>query len=88
MGGDSARGPSGERGDGRERRAPPKTVYRMALDGTLELVALRTGVTDGAFTEVLSDELSVGDVVVVGVSSENEARSGMTPPPGFGRGGR
>jgi HlyD family secretion protein len=73
----------------RERRSgPPKVVYRLTPSGALEPVALRTGVTDGSFTEVLGGELSAGDAVVIGLNAESSP-SNLTPPPGFGSpGGR
>lgn len=86
--GDTTGGGAGELAGGRERKSPSKSVYRLTADGTLELVSLRTGVTDGAFTEVLGNELVPGDKIVVGMDSENDERPNMSPPPGFGRGGR
>lgn len=54
--------------------------------GQLETVQVRTGATDGTYTEVISDKLSVGDEVVVGVGTE--ADSGGSAKRNDSRGGK
>ncbi len=49
-------------------------VYRVR-NGALEAVAVRTGLTDGAYTEILSG-LSEGEVLAVGLSLAGEAGRG------------
>lgn len=77
-------------------RRPPQTIWVMdPATKQLSPVPIRTGITDGRFTEVVSGDLKEGDNVVVGlVTSKVEG----PPPPGSsnpmggrspaGRGGR
>ena len=62
---------SSARTAGRQRQAarPGQTIYTLAADGTGEPkpVEIRTGITDGRFTQVVSGELKAGDTVVVGL---------------------
>ena len=70
-----------------EPRMKRGTVY-VLRDGKPMPVNVRSGITDGASTEVISDELKAGDPVVVGVESSGQTgQSNLTTPPGFGRGG-
>jgi HlyD family secretion protein len=56
--------PPGMRGD---PRAPDTGNTLWVLhDGVPQRIAVRTGYTDGLYTEVLSDELKVGDEVLIG----------------------
>src|SRR6476469_196427 len=80
---------AGRAGGGPNRR-PPQTVWVMdPATKKLNSVQIRTGITDGRFTEVVSGDLKEGDNVVVGLAtSKVEGR----PPPGSsnamgGRGG-
>ena len=55
-------------------------VYVMR-GGEVVQVAIRTGRSDGSYTEVLSGEIEEGDVIVIGsapLSSEGQARAGQT----------
>ena len=71
-----------------EARMKHGAVY-VLRSGKPQRVDLRTGISDGASTEVLSDQLHAGDPVIVGVESTGKsAQSNLAPPPGFGgRGG-
>ena len=74
-------------------RKPPTTVYVLGDDGELKKVEIRTGITDGRFTQVVEGGLEQGDKVVVGTAtSKADSRSlpaGMGPSgPGGGRRGR
>lgn len=51
------------RAEGRKKTAKGATVYRLEGDALVP-VSVQVGVTDSRFTEVLGDELKVGDVVV------------------------
>ena len=42
-----------------------------------------TGLSDGAYTEVRSDELKAGDAVIVAVEAGKSATN-LQPPPGMG----
>lgn len=48
------------------------------ITGKLEPVAVRTGISDGKFTEIMTDKIAVGDSIVTGASgngSEKESKS-------------
>lgn len=60
----------------------PGTVY--ALRGAQPVrVALMAGMTDGAYTEVQTDQLRPGDAVIVGIEASKTATN-LQPPPGMG----
>ncbi|HJQ38378.1 MAG TPA: efflux RND transporter periplasmic adaptor subunit, partial [Thermoanaerobaculia bacterium] len=69
-------------------------VYMLVVDGkkqSLKPVEIRTGISDGRFTEVVSGTLKPGDDVVVGLATskvESAAPMGGGGGPGGGpRGG-
>ncbi|MEO8431932.1 MAG: efflux RND transporter periplasmic adaptor subunit [Acidobacteriota bacterium] len=90
----SAAGGRGGRGGaagGRSAAARPQTVY-VSVDpkGDPKPVEVRTGITDGRFTQVLSGDLKVGDPVIVGLATTKAATTGRSPvgaPTGGGRRG-
>ena len=98
-GGGGPMGGGGGGGGGQRPRSAPQsahTIYTMATnvppspDGTIkpQSVRIRTGITDGIYTEVLSG-LQDGDTVVTGVKM-TAAQMATTPPQGgspFGGGG-
>jgi len=71
-----------------EPRMKHGTVY-VLKNGKPQPISVRTGISDGASTEVISDQLRPGDLVVIGVESTGKpANASLAPPPGFGgRGG-
>jgi HlyD family secretion protein len=82
------RGPAGAAGQmprGRRGAAEAKmqTVHILGPDKKLKPVQIRTGITDGRFTHVVSGELKPGDAVVVGVATSKVEG----PPPMGGSGG-
>ena len=52
-------------------------MFRVTQAGTLETVAIRAGLSDGAFTVVMSAEkappLALGDAIVIGTLKADEA---------------
>jgi len=48
-------------------------VWILNSKGKLEPVFVRTGISDGRFTEITTDELKPGDQIVMGVSSNSDA---------------
>jgi HlyD family secretion protein len=80
----------------------PGPTYRpgavqILVNGKPSRVALLTGITDGAFTEVRTDKLKPGDLVIVGMEASSRGANLQPPPgmggpqfrgPGGGRGGR
>ena len=80
---------------GRQRAAGGKpekgwqTVYRLAADGKLQPVQVRTGLSDGKFSEVLEGELAAGETIVVGLATTKAgAAAGASPLGQGGPGGR
>jgi HlyD family secretion protein len=57
----------------------PQTVYVLGADNKLKAVEIRTGITDGHFTQVVSGDLNVGDSVIVGLAT---SKVDSNPPPG------
>jgi HlyD family secretion protein len=53
-------------------------------DGKPVRVRVMTGISDGTFTEVRTDSLKEGDMVVTGLESPAASANGLTPPPGMG----
>jgi multidrug efflux pump subunit AcrA (membrane-fusion protein) len=53
----------------------------MNSSGKLEPVSVRTGLSDGRFTEVKSQSLKPGDQIVLGATSTAEAAAGPTTNP-------
>ncbi len=82
----------GTAGSGPERgawapltREPVEDLY-VLRDGKPVRITVRTGLSDGSFTEVRSDELREGDAIVVGVEQPRQ-RANVQLPPGMGGGG-
>jgi HlyD family secretion protein len=51
------------------------TLYSLAADGTLQLARVRTGISDGASTEVQGQDVSEGMKVIDGLASTKTAAS-------------
>jgi len=90
-------GAAGALGAAPPMRKRPQTVYLMDAEGKLKPVEIRTGITDGHYTQVVSGDLKVGDMIIVGLATskvETNAPPGSAGPmgggarPGGGRGGR
>jgi HlyD family secretion protein len=78
--------PQGANGAG--ERAPggykPGTVYVLEA-GKPKAVPVTTGITDGTMTELRSQDLEEGDLVVVGTEAAANAQNrNLQPPPGMG----
>jgi HlyD family secretion protein len=68
-----------------------QTVYTVAADGIGDPkpISIRTGISDGRFTQVASGELKPGETVVVGLATTKaDASTGNRPGGGPGGGGR
>lgn len=75
--------PRGRRGRAAPAAVKMQTVYVLGADKKLKPVQIRTGISDGRFTQVVDGDLKAGDEVIVGLStSKNEG-----PPPMGGQGG-
>ena len=71
---------------GGERRMRPQTVYQPPPDPSDEPkpVAVRTGISDGRYTQIVSGELKEGDSVITGLATARAEITGAGP----GAGGR
>jgi len=90
-------GAAGAMGGAPAARRRPQTVYILGADNKLKAVEIRTGITDGHYTQVVSGDLKEGDNIVVGLATSKVETN--APPgagggpmggarPGGGRGGR
>jgi len=70
-------------GNGGENPTKQQTVYVLGADKKLKPVQIRTGISDGRFTAVVSGDLKIGDPVIVGVATSKVEG----PPPMGGQGG-
>ncbi|MBY0266188.1 MAG: efflux RND transporter periplasmic adaptor subunit [Burkholderiales bacterium] len=66
------------------RTASRGRVWLLDADGKPKSVALRLGVTDGSFTEVLGSELKAGDEVLIGTATGAAAAAKGSNAPRFG----
>ncbi|HEY0141247.1 MAG TPA: efflux RND transporter periplasmic adaptor subunit [Thermoanaerobaculia bacterium] len=82
LGGAASQMPMG-RGRGGNAGGKSQTVYILAADKTLQPVEIRTGISDGRFTHVVSGGLQPGAEVVVGIATSKVEG----PPPMGGQGG-
>lgn len=85
----SAKPVKGER-DGRVARAGAalgRTIWKQNDSGELASVGVQTGISDGSFTELLSDNVAEGEQVIVGIEQARGAKKGGDLPPGFGSSG-
>jgi HlyD family secretion protein len=73
---------------GAEQAAPSRTIWKEGPSGDLEPIHVQTGISDGLATEIVSEELSEGALVVVGIDRPKGDRTGNDLPPGFGSGGQ
>ncbi|MBK5281530.1 MAG: hypothetical protein JJE16_05530, partial [Nitrospiraceae bacterium] len=73
---------------GRGAMATSRTIWKQGPSGELEPLHVQTGISDGLVTEIMSEELSEGALVVVGIDRPKGDRSGSDLPPGFGTGGQ
>lgn len=76
--------------DAAQRPAPHglKRVWREGPSGDPEAVPLQTGISDGSFTEIVSDALHEGDLIMTGIESPRAGQRSDSLPPGFGGGGQ
>ena len=71
---------------GRKKEPLGQRVYVIGKDGKLQAVPIKTGVSDGAYTELAGGNLKEGDLLVTGEAPKGSSRSGGSPP-GMGFGG-
>jgi HlyD family secretion protein len=61
-----------------------KIVWKLTENESLTRIPVQTGISDGVATEILSGDLTEGDVVVVGIAQSLGEEKGSELPPGFG----
>jgi HlyD family secretion protein len=72
-----ARRPRGGQDDG-----TPGRLYRLDASGNPQVVPVRLGVTDGAYTEVMAGGLQTGDAVIAGASRADAPADTNAQPAG------
>jgi len=89
-GGRPAKGSGAElaAGAGKGTMALSRTIWKIGPSGELDPLHVQTGISDGLATEIVSGELSEGELVVVGIERPKGERGGSDLPPGFGSGGQ
>jgi HlyD family secretion protein len=84
-------GSTGGRPAGGARKTPlrPSTIYTPdGLKGEPKAVEIRTGITDGRYTQIVSGDIKAGDLVIVGLATAKAATTGSpVGAPGGGRRG-
>ena len=60
-------------------RKRPQTVYILGADNKIKAVEIRTGITDGHYTQVVSGDLKPGDSIIIGLAT---SKVDSNPPPG------
>jgi HlyD family secretion protein len=67
-------GQGGMRGSGRHGSRQASRVWMQDESGNLQIVMIRTGVTDNNYTEVISGDLKEGQEVITGAESTSSSR--------------
>lgn len=67
---------------------PVRMLWKQVENGDLVPATVETGISDGMATEILSDGVSEGDQVIVGIEQSRDARRSSQLPPGFGSSGQ
>jgi HlyD family secretion protein len=77
---------TGQGGQGGQRRQPSR-VWIQDKTGKLQVLFLRTGITDNSYTEILRAELKEGDEVIIGKLTAGQTTAATAGGPGRGPGG-
>ena len=73
-------------GSARAGQKNSQTVYVLTETNTLKPVSIRTGISDGHYTQVVSGDLQPGQKIVTGLATLKVNVSGTSGrPPGIGR---
>ena len=71
---------------GKKKEPMGQRVYVLGKDGKPQTVSIKSGVSDGAYTELTGGSLKEGDLLITGEAPKGSSRSGGSPP-GMGLGG-
>jgi HlyD family secretion protein len=79
-------GETGGGGRGGQKRMRPQTVWEPGSGPKSEpkSVEVRTGITDGRFTQIVSGDIKAGDVIITGLATAKAAATGASPMGGGG----
>ena len=65
---------------------PQKWIYRLNNNQRVERLKITTGLSDGTMTEILSDDLKEGDILITDIKNDNDDKDkNKTPPRNMGR---
>jgi HlyD family secretion protein len=67
--------------------APQRPIWKQGDNGELSSIPVKTGISDGSWTEVVSEAIAEGDEVIVGIEQLRGAKKPGDLPPGFGSSG-
>ncbi|MEO5957011.1 MAG: efflux RND transporter periplasmic adaptor subunit [Nitrospiraceae bacterium] len=83
-----AKGAESSGGAGRGGMPPTRKVWTQGPEGELESIVVKTGISDGVATEIVSEALTENTQVIVGIERPKGEKGGSDLPPGFGSGGQ
>ncbi|HEY7585876.1 MAG TPA: efflux RND transporter periplasmic adaptor subunit [Candidatus Deferrimicrobiaceae bacterium] len=66
-----------------EKEPPGSRVYAAGKDGKPQAVQVKTGTSDGTYTQLVEGNLKEGDLVIVAEVRKNQAAAGGGSPPGM-----
>jgi HlyD family secretion protein len=84
-------GATGGRAAGGARKTPlrPSTIYKPdGPNGEPKAVEIRTGITDGRYTQIVSGDIKAGDLVIVGLATAKASATASPVGGAPGGGGR
>jgi HlyD family secretion protein len=64
--------------------APVRSVWKQMENGEPAAVRIQTGISDGTYTEIVSEGVAAGDEVIIGIEQPRGVRKVGELPPGFG----
>jgi HlyD family secretion protein len=70
-----------------EKEPPGARVHVVGKDGKPEAVLVKTGTSDGTYTQLVEGNLKAGDALIVAEIRKNQGAAGGGSPPGMGMGG-
>ncbi|WP_447977620.1 efflux RND transporter periplasmic adaptor subunit [Candidatus Nitrospira bockiana] len=71
---------------GRAHGDDQKRVWRLGSSGDPEPIPVQVGISDGSWTEIVTDALHESDPVITGIEMPRGSRKPDNLPPGFGAG--
>ena len=64
-----------------------RPIWKLSDNGDPVALKVQTGISDGSYTEIVSERLADGDEVIVGIEQPRGAKKTGELPPGFGGSG-